>query len=398
MRHVHLDMIGGLAGDIFLAASIDAGLITAEELQDNLRLVGLGSVEVLTERVTRCGITSTHLNFGGWDPEHERDHRHLTEIEAMLTASDLDAGTKARAIAMFRDLGKAESEIHGVPMDHVHFHEVGAVDSILDFVGAALVLERAQATWSHGAVPQGHGTIQTDHGPLPALAPATARLLHGFALQPIDISAELITPTGAAILRALEATELPHDVTLEGDGYGAGTKDFPHRANVARLAVYDAQNNDHTFERDTVSCLEADIDDLSPEILAYTEGLLLDAGALDVTRTPITMKKGRTGIRIAVLCETADTDRVADVLFTETSTFGIRVESVARLKLARRFDSVTSPWGPIRVKVGTWGDKLKIAPEYEDCATIARENGVPLTQVMDTARSLWNASNLGDAS
>ena len=145
MRHVHLDMIGGLAGDIFLAASIDAGLITAEELQDNLRLVGLGPVEVLTERVTRCGITSTHLNFGGWDPEHERDHRHLTEIEAMLTASDLDPGTKERAISMFRDLGKAESEIHGISMDHVHFHEVGAVDSILDFVGAALVLERPHA-------------------------------------------------------------------------------------------------------------------------------------------------------------------------------------------------------------------------------------------------------------
>ncbi len=398
MRHVHLEMIGGLAGDIFLAASIDAGLITAEELQRNLRLVGLGDVEVITDRVTRCGIASTHLSFSGWDPVHEADHRHLTEIEAMISASSLDDGTKARATAMFRDLGRAESEIHGVPMDHVHFHEVGAVDSILDFVGAALVLERAHSTWSHGPIPLGHGTIQTDHGPLPALAPATARLLHGFTLEPVDVAAELITPTGAAILRALDATELPASLTLSTDGYGAGTKDFPKRANVARLAVYDGADARAAFERDTISRLEADIDDLSPEVLAYTESLLLEAGALDVVRSPVTMKKGRTGIRISVLCETTETDRIADVLFSETSTFGLRVERIERIKLRRRIERVSTSWGPVRIKIGSWGDKLKASPEYEDCAALARAHGVPLTHVMDSARSAWSAQNDGDAS
>lgn len=386
-------MIGGLAGDMFLAASIDTGLITRDALQAELRKVGLGEVVVHAETVKRYGMRATHVSFSGWDPEHEADHRHLSEIESMIRASGLDEGVKDRAIAMFYALGEVESKAHDIPLETVHFHEIGAIDSILDFVGAAYVLETVDATWSSGRVPSGHGTIDTSHGVMPAVAPATAKLLKGFTMQPRGIEGELVTPTGATILNilGLQTSTLPGGV-LTDEGFGAGTKDFEGFANVVRLTVFDVEREDARIPREDVVRLVAEIDDETPEVLAHAEQVLLDAGALDVVRTPVTMKKGRAGIRVAVLARPQDVDRLGEVLLRQTSTFGVRIEPCTRMALVRDMVEVDTEFGAIRVKRGWLGDEiLKASPEYEDCARAAAHHEVPLRRVYDATIAAHHA-------
>lgn len=399
--HIHLDLLGGLAGDMFLAGAIDAGLVDVEALQAALRTVGLGEgVRIVTERVVRGAIEGTHVRFEGWDPAAEADHRHLTEIHAMLDGSGLPAGVKARARAMFDELGRAESAIHGMPLERVHFHEVGAVDSILDFVSAAWILEHVEATWSIGDVPAGSGTIETDHGTIPVPAPATAKLLEGFPIVYRDVRMEFVTPTGAAILRALDpqfgggggtSGGVPVAGRLRATGYGCGTRDSKAVSNVVRFVVLDtAQAKGGRYDEDVVTRLATEIDDLSPEVLAYVEARLFEAGALDVVREPVVMKKGRQGVRLTVLCDgTPDAVRggeIVELLFRETTTFGLRIDQVARLKLPREIRMVETAYGEVRVKVGFIdGTPARFSPEFEDCAARAREHGVSLQQVYAAA-------------
>ena len=278
-RHIHIEMIGGLAGDMFLAAALDAGLVDKEALQEQLSRVGLGPIRVEEETVRRHGMRATHVRFGGWDPSQERDHRHLSQIEEMLRSSDLDDAVKAKAIEMFTLLGEVESHAHDIPLETVHFHEIGAIDSILDFVGAAFVVTSLDATWSAGKVPHGEGMIETSHGPMPALAPATARLLRGFELEARHVQGELVTPTGATLLRllGLQDSALPSARMVE-QGYGAGTKDFSGFANIVRLSLLDVGASQADLVTDTVVRLSADIDDQTPEGLAHTEAILFEAG------------------------------------------------------------------------------------------------------------------------
>lgn len=384
--HIHLDLIGGLAGDMFLAAAIDASLIDIEDLEKNLRTLGLGDgIQVKYETVRRGALSGTHVAFSGWDPEADSDHRHLSTIEKMIAESGLSDAVKERATTMFQMLGRSEAKVHDIPMERVHFHEVGAVDSILDFVSAAYILVHTGATWSFGAIPTGSGSIETAHGTIPVPAPATADLLKGFDLVQRDVEAELVTPTGATILASLDAVKRP-SAKLDKIGYGAGTRELGELSNVVRLMVFQTEAKPR-FERDTVAQLTCEIDDMSPEILAdFADRTLFELGALDVTREPVQMKKGRMGIRLAVLCEERDRDALASAILEQTTTFGLRVHSHERFKLERRAEMVRTPYGEIEVKVGlVGGEAVKRVPEFEACRAAAQEHGVSLLDVWKAA-------------
>ncbi len=391
--HIHLDLLGGLAGDMFLAAAIDAGLVDVAALEADLQTLGLGrGIRIVMEPVMRGAIAGTHIRFEGWDAEAEADHRHLTTIVKMIEESGLSDGVKARAKDLFYALGRAEAEIHGMELERVHFHEVGAVDSLLDFVSAAWIIEQVQATWSVGDVPAGRGTIETDHGTIPVPAPATAKLLEGFSIQYRDVEMEFVTPTGAAILRGL----FPQGVASSGGargvlratGFGCGTRDLKVISNVVRMAVLDAgaadMRSEETggLERDVVCRIATEIDDMNPEILAQVERILLEAGALDVVRDAVVMKKGRQGVRLTVLGLPEDRDRLAEIVFRQTTTFGVRIDLVERLKLEREIRVVETRYGSARVKLGYLdGQLLKTTPEFEDCAKLAERANVPVADV-----------------
>ncbi|QDG51278.1 nickel pincer cofactor biosynthesis protein LarC [Persicimonas caeni] len=387
MKHIHIDMLGGIAGDMFLAAAIDADLVDTAALESALSSLGVGDIRIVTERVRRGAISGTHVHFEGWDPAEERDHRHLSTILEMLDTSGLDAAVKARAKEMFQTLGESESKVHDIPLETVHFHECGALDSIFDFVSAAFIIETTGASWSASAVPTGSGTVETDHGTVPVPVPATADILKGFELIARPVQAELVTPTGATILKTLRGMNPGFDrpqATVSTVGYGCGTRELAEFSNVVRFLVLETEaTGDEADEtRDVVAKLTCEIDDMQPELFPSVEAKLFDEGALDVVREPVYMKKGRQGIRLSVLCRPADRDRLADVLFRETTTFGVRVEQVERLKLARKILEVETSAGTVHVKVGYKDGKvLKATPEYEDCLRLAAETGTPVREI-----------------
>jgi len=416
--HIHLDLVGGLAGDMFIAAALDAELVSREYLEEVFRKMGLGDgIGITQERVARGALTGSHIDFFGWDPAQESDHRHLSEILKMIDDAQIEEGIKAIARDLFIALGKAESKIHGIPLDKVHFHEVGAVDSILDFIGAAAIIHHAKATWTFSEVPSGYGEIVTAHGVIPVPAPATADLLRGLPTIERDVRGELVTPTGAAILHVLAGLHKAPELklsgfkkaggksysapkrtvqrrgTLIGTGYGCGTKSFKDLANVVRLLIFERESAGG-YERDSVMRIETEIDDMQPELLAwFCEKRLPELGALDVTRAAVHMKKGRIGSRITVLCEVGHSDVLVDALLRETSTFGVRVDEVERVKLARTLKEVQTIFGVVRVKVGMVGEEqLKASPEFEDCARLAAEHGVTISEVYQAALSVPQVS------
>ena len=400
--HIHLDPLGGIAGDMFLAASLAANLVDKADLEAALETLDVGPVRIVTEDVKRGAFTGTHVRFEGWREEEEHPHRHLSTIVEMLEASRLPEPVRDRATAMFRVLGEAEAGVHGVALEKIHFHEVGALDSIFDFVCAAWIIEQTDATWSMAPTSVGTGTRITDHGTVPIPVPATAELLRGLDVVPREVEAELVTPTGAAILRTLHGLErftpMPAG-QIRRVAYGAGTRNLNGLANVLRFLVVEPAASNNTAETtetaDQVIRLACEIDDMNPEVLAHVAGRLLEAGALDVAREAVIMKKGRHGTRLSVLCAPDVQDRIVELIFRETTTFGLRHETVERVKLARRLDEVETPFGAVQVKVGVWdGRPIKAAPEYEACARRAAEADVPLQAVYDAAqaaaRSLLN--------
>lgn len=392
--HVHLDMLGGLAGDMFLAAALNTGLVDRRKIEQALSGLGFGDIEVVTEETRRGAIVGTHIEFTGWPEEAESDHRHLSSIIELLEASDLPDEVADRAIGMFRTLGRAESDVHGIPLEDVHFHECGALDSIFDFVAAAWIIERAGVdSWSCGPVPLGSGTVETDHGTVPVPVPATAKLLDGFETVTHQVEAELVTPTGATILRTLREispTLERRDGRLNRDGYGTGTRELDALSNVVRMLVVDPSGKESDLsnraESDEVVRLTAEIDDMSPEHLAEIEGPLEEAGALDVVFESVGMKKGRRGVRVAVLAPPAAEADVAETLFRHTTTFGMRRERMPRWKLDRGHETVETDFGDIPVKLGYLGDELlQASPELEDCRRAARRHDVPVARVHEAA-------------
>ncbi len=391
MRIAYFDCHSGISGDMVLGALVDAG-VAWDEIERRLRTLALSGWTAEVRQVRRAGFRASQVVIHA--PE-EHCHRHLRDIVQLIDASDLTPRQKELAKAIFRNLAEAEAFVHGATPDQVHFHEVGAVDSIVDIVGTAVgwdLLGAEQAVSS--AVATGGGTVRIAHGQVSVPAPATAHLLQGFPLEGSDIRFELTTPTGAAILRTLvgRCGPLPA-MELERIGCGAGSRDLPHRPNILRLFVGQVRSpaekdlaRSECAPSERVWIIEANVDDCTGEIVGYCFGRLLAAGALDVYLTPISMKKNRPGVMISVVCEEQNIPIVESVLFAETTTLGVRRYPVQRTVLSRRIHVLDSPWGPIKgkVTVGPAGSQ-RFSPEYEDCRIIAEKHGLPLRDVYEVA-------------
>ena len=330
------------------------------------------------EKVKRAGISATKYHVH-W--EEQKAHRHLSGILKIIDRGELSERAKRNANAIFRKLGEAEAETHQVPLEKVHFHEVGAVDSIADIVGACVAFDQLDVTEVFcSPVNVGSGTVKTEHGMLPVPAPATARLLTGSPIYSQGPAMELTTPTGAAVAVTLATKFGPlPPMTIARTGHGAGTRDFPEQPNVLRVILGETTKADEALH---VSVIEANIDDLNPQVLAWSAERLIESGALDVTIEPIIMKKGRPGTLLRVVAKPEDREMLAQQVFAETSTLGVRIYSAERRVRARTFTEVDTPYGKVRVKVSSEGD---FAPEYEDCRKLAIDSGAPLKQIIAEA-------------
>jgi hypothetical protein len=326
---------------------------------------------------------------------HDHGHRNLTEIREIIARAAISDPAKATAIRVFEALGAAEAEIHNTSVENVHFHEVGAVDAMVDIVCAAVGAEALGVEeWVCSPLNVGGGTVKCAHGALPVPAPATLKLLAGAPVYSSGPQVELVTPTGAAIVKTLAArfASFPA-MKVEKSGYGAGSRDFPDHPNVLRLTIGEAAGAATTLA-DRITVLEANLDDLSPQVLAYAMERLLSDGALDVFSAPVQMKKNRPGALLTVLSKPEDADRMAKLIFAETTTLGIRRREEQRHVLARRWESVLTNWGPVRIKIASMNGTISnYAPEYEDCRALAEAHHVPLKAVIDEAMRKYVAPN-----
>lgn len=387
MRIAYLDCMSGVSGDMMLGGLVDLGVPLAE-IQSGIDSLGLPSCRLEAREVKRKGFRATKVSVVH-EPEHA--HRHLHHITEMIDQSALTARQQDLAKRIFTRLGEAEAKVHGTTLRKVHFHEVGAVDSIADIVGTAIgwdLLGAEQLVCS--PVPTGTGHVTIAHGRVSVPAPATAELLQGIPLAASDVAFELATPTGAAIVATLAAGFGPLPaMTIDGIGYGAGDRDLEMQANILRLLTGEI---DAEPQGDRICLLETNLDDASGEVVGHTASLLMELGALDVYTTPIQMKKNRPGVMLTVLCSPQDQRRMEEVLFRETGTLGIRHCEMRRHKLHRRPVTVTCPFGEIAGKVARLaGGEEFFAPEYESCAAAARAQNQPLRIVYEAARRAFEA-------
>lgn len=386
MKLAYLDCVSGISGDMTLGALVDLGVDLAA-IQAGIDSLGLPSCQLVTEEVKRHGFRATNLTVQH-EPEHA--HRHLHHITDMIDGSTLTVSQKKLATDIFTALAEAEAKVHGSTLQKVHFHEVGAVDSIADIVGAAIGFDLLGVdTVVSSPIPTGFGFIKIAHGRVSIPAPATAELLKGIPLASCNVEAELTTPTGAAIVKTLASSFGPLPaMTIEEIGIGAGDKEFKEQGNVLRIIV---GKTTAAALSDQVEVLETNLDDTTGEVIGHTVHALLDAGALDVYTTPIHMKKNRPATKLTILCSTDKKSQLESILFRETTTLGIRHWTAGRRILTREAASVETDWGIIAGKriVGPDG-QLRFSPEYEACAEVASREGVPLRDVM---RSATNAAD-----
>lgn len=449
MRIAYLDCFSGISGDMFLGALIDAG-VSPELLRNLVRSLNLGA-EIQVSRVNRSGITATkvdvvvegvkdqpcdvrhdhdhahehhhHSEHGhdhahehhhghehGHDRHHEHDHgsahahphdhrhehhhgRGLTEIRKIIAAAPISDWAKRKATSIFETLGAAEAKVHNQPIETIHFHEVGAVDAIVDIVGAAVGAEAlAVDQWIVSPLNVGGGTIVCAHGTFPVPAPATVELLQDVPVFSTGVMKELVTPTGAAIVRALATGFGPvPPMKIERAGYGAGARDLERQANVLRISIGESTGASVApLPSEEIAILEANIDDLSPQVFGYIIDRALASGALDVFATPVQMKKSRPGMVLTVLAKPADAQALSALMFRETSTIGIRVRREQRYVLPRRYEAVQTKWGEVRIKIAELNGHISnYAPEYEDCRRIAEQQQLPLKTVIQEAIRLY---------
>ena len=439
MRIAYLECFSGISGDMFLGALVDVG-VSPEVLQNTVAALGVGA-KLEISKVVRSGISATKVDVWvdgqkdmpreeywakkdaehGHSPLHEHSHSHghehseshshsrgkmepisavhdhkhshahrgLKEIRKIISEAAISDSAKKTALRMFEALGDAEAKIHNVPVDQIHFHEVGAVDAIVDIVCAAVGAEALgvdQIVCSHLNV--GGGTVVCAHGTFPVPAPATLELLKDAPVYSSGVQAELVTPTGAAIVKTLAKRfgSFP-ETRVEKSAYGAGSRDFPQHPNVLRIVVGETPPAlDGKTNSETICVLEANLDDLNPQVFGYVLERLLDEGALDVFGVSVQMKKNRPGTLLTVLCRPEDADKLTQLLFAETTTLGVRRREESREILARRWESVRTEWGDVRIKIASMnGTVTNYAPEYEDCRRIAAEHRVPLKTVMQEA-------------
>ncbi|MDP3062466.1 MAG: nickel pincer cofactor biosynthesis protein LarC [Chloroflexota bacterium] len=379
-RAVCLDCFAGISGDMFAAAFIHAGVISADELGAQLAHLGLGPVEVAAKRVHRGPLAATHIAFSA-----PQAPARLTpeQFQATVQASQLSPAAKEWVLKAWSSLMEAEAAVHGTSSTDVHLHELGDVDTLWDLASAAAIVERlGPADFYAPRVALGSGWVRTHHGPLPVPAPAVLELLKGFPTVAGDVPMELTTPTGAAILRMLSPSPAWPEASWSAIGHGAGTRELPI-PNVLRVLVGEAVAAPQT---DQVVLLITDVDDMDPQHFPYVQERLMAAGALDASGETVLMKKGRPGLRFQVISPPHLEVALAEILFRETTTLGIRIIPAQRRILERRFEKVTTPYGEVSVKLGILqGHVVNTAPEYEDCRRLAQAQGVPLKLVHQAA-------------
>ena len=384
MKAAYFDCFSGISGDMTLGALVDAGC-SVDVLRTKLQGLHVPGWELSSEKVWKNGMAATHVRVKTQDTQ---THRSLTTILDILRQSNLDHRVKARASAIFTKLGEAEAAVHDVPREKIHFHEVGAVDAIVDIVGACIGFEELGfEKFACSALNVGGGTAKMAHGILPVPAPATARLLMGKPTYSNGVQKELVTPTGAAIVATLcDAFGPQPAMKVSAIGYGAGTTDLGSQPNVLRIMVGDIADKAIDDHGGTIRVLEANLDDMNPQIFGYLLEKALAAGALDVFATPVQMKKSRPGTLVTILCKPEDEGKFQQMLFAETSTIGVRSHLVERRALPREFVKVTTRFGDVRMKVARAdGIVRQAAPEFDDCRKLAEEKNVPLHEVMEQA-------------
>jgi uncharacterized protein (TIGR00299 family) protein len=378
-RILYLEPVGGIAGDMFLASALDLG-VPLGELEAPLRTLDVGGWKFAVSRAKRHSIEGTHLDV---EVDHHPDHHHtpLSEIRALIKASQLSPRARDRALALFETVGRAEAKIHGTTLEQVEFHEVGAVDSIVDICGAAVVLELLGEPEVYAlAPPLGSGQQKTAHGSIPIPVPATVEILRDVPVRYEGVG-ELTTPTGAALVKVLAKVQAPPPLKVEKVGYGVGTKDFPDRANVLRASL------GHSVEAsDGLHVLECNLDDATPQLIGVLVERLLAQGALDAWVLPATMKKGRPGHLLGALVASAGLKPLTQLLLAESTSLGVRSYEVQRTALQRRFEEVETPYGRVKMKIGYDTERvLNVAPELEDAKALAEKLGVPLKLVLAAA-------------
>ena len=457
MRIAYLECFSGISGDMFLGALVDAG-VPPHLLEQTVAALDVGA-RLAISRVVRSGISATKVDVyvanekdlpreEYWaqkgksveraptpaEPQHQHDHdeehnhhehehghahqhssadtltragapaphahgRGLTEICEIIGKAAISDNARKSAIAIFEALGAAEAKIHNVPVEQVHFHEVGAVDAMVDIVCAAVGAESLGVDeFVCSPLNVGGGTVECAHGTFPVPAPATVELLKDAPVYSSGVLAELVTPTGAAIVKTLvrRFSAFP-EIKIEKSGYGAGSREFPGLPNVARLTIGEAATSlAAKTATETITVLEANLDDLNPQVFGYVMDRLLEEGALDAFGMPVQMKKNRPGTLLTVLCKLEDAAKLTQLVFTETTTLGVRRREEVRQTLARRWENVHTPWGEVRIKIASLnGTVTNYAPEYEDCRRIAAEHHVPLKTVMQEAVRLFSGAGRG---
>ena len=439
MRIAYLECFSGMSGDMFLGALVDAG-VPPRLLEETVGALNLGA-HLEISRVVRSGISATKVDVwiegekdmpreefwakhehphGHHEHAHHHEHGHshegesksanpdpeahrrkpeahhgrgLTEIRQIIGKAAISERAKKTAIAIFEALGSAEAKIHSTSIEQVHFHEVGAVDAMVDIVCAAVGSESLDVDEIVcSPLNVGGGTVKCAHGTFPVPAPATVELLKDAPVYSSGLQAELVTPTGAAIVKTLAARfgTFP-EMKIEKSGYGAGTREFPGVPNVVRLSIGESVPSlAAKTAHETITVLEANLDDLNPQVFGYVMDRLLDEGALDVFGVPVQMKKNRPGTLLTVLCKPEDASKLTQLLFTESTTLGVRRREESRQVLFRRWENVRTQWGEVRIKIASMnGTVTNYAPEYEDCRRIASEHHVPLKAVMQEAARLF---------
>ncbi len=387
MKYIYLDAIGGASGDMLLGAFLD-GLVPYRVLQESLSQLKLPGYRTNLNDTQRHHIGAK--KFEVHSPDHT--HRHLADIERLIETAALARYVKENSLAVFRKLGEQEARIHRIPLEKVHFHEVGAVDSIIDIVGTFICLNFLKPDKIlTSPLPVSHGFVKAAHGNLPVPAPATLALLGEHPLVSRDIAAELVTPTGAVLFSHISDGQLPADqtYTIQQTGYGAGSKDFAEFPNLLRIWSGELKS---AFPRETVLQVETNIDDMNPEFYPHLQQRLFEAGVMDVTIYPGIMKKGRPGNLVSILTDPAKLDTVRDILYRETSTIGFRCFTVQREKLQRELKTMDSPWGELQFKAVIWQDIERWIPEYEQCRKIAGESGQSLPAVYQQVQAFLSAA------
>jgi uncharacterized protein (TIGR00299 family) protein len=385
IRSAYFDCFSGISGDMVMGALVDAGA-DLRAIEQELRRLGLEGWKISASNVRRRAIFATQVKV---EAEEQHHHRGLPIILKRIDDAKLAPRAAERARQIFTRLAEAEAQVHRMPIEQVHFHEVGAVDSIIDIVGAAIGFELLGIDeFACSAMDVGGGQVQTAHGLLPVPAPATAELLRGAPTYSSGLQRELVTPTGAAIATTLATryAEMP-PMTLRAIGYGAGSADNAEKPNVLRLLIGErAASEPGEYWDAPITAIETNLDDMSPQVYGYFAEQALEAGALDVFSTPAQMKKNRPGLLVTLLAEPQDVSSLIDLIFRETTTIGVRTYEVRRKTLARELVCVATPFGEVRMKISRLnGVVLNATPEYDDCQKIAVERGVPLRQVIAAA-------------